>query len=299
MGEKKVGATPETRRGPRMTRRDVRVSCALAILLLLALARAAAAWGPEGHIIVTRAALAASDGLPPWFRDAGDALAELSNAPDRWREAEKDAPALAARGPDHFFDLDVWGDEPLPPERWGYVARAVRRRLSPTAVGFLPFAIGEEYGVLLTAFRDVRAGRPGGREAALAAAGVLAHLAGDAAVPLHATRHHHGWVGPNPEGFTRAGEIHHWFEGALVAGVDPAEVRAAREASRALGDVPGAVHALLGDSLAQVPRLYRLERESRRTHDDADARALVRERLAAGATLLARLWRTAWVRSGG
>src|SRR5437870_5815114 len=237
MGEKKVGATPETRRGPRMTRRDVRVSCALAILLLLALARAAAAWGPEGHVIVTRAALAASDGLPPWFRDAGDALAELSNAPDRWREAEKDAPALAARGPDHFFDLDVWGDEPLPPERWGYVARAVRRRLSPAAVGFLPFAIGEEYGVLLTAFRDVRAGRPGGREAALAAAGVLAHLAGDAAVPLHATRHHHGWVGPNPEGFTRAGEIHHWFEGALVAGVDPAAGRAAREASRTLGDV--------------------------------------------------------------
>src|SRR2546422_451343 len=228
MGEKKVGATPETRRGPRMTRRDVRVSCALAILLLLALARAAAAWGPEGHVIVTRAALAASDGLPPWFRDAGDALAELSNAPDRWREAEKDAPALAARSPDHFFDLDVWGDEPLPPERWAYVERAVR------------------------------AGRPGGREAALAAAGVLAHLAGDAAVPLHATRHHHGWVGPNPEGFTRAGEIHHWFEGALVAHVDPAEIRAGREASRTLGDVPGAVQALLGDSLAQVPRLYRL-----------------------------------------
>src|SRR5438046_1870268 len=189
MGEKKWGATPETRRGPRMTRRDVRVSCALAILLLLALARAAAAWGPEGHVIVTRAALAA--------------------------------------------------------------------------------------------------------------AGVLAHLAGDAAVPLHATRHHHGWVGPNPEGFTRAGEIHHWFEGALVAGVDPAEVRAAREASRALGDLPGAVHALLGDSLAPGPRLYRLARASRRTQDEAEARALVRERLAAGARLLARLWRTAWVRSGG
>src|SRR5437867_2980939 len=264
MGEKKVGATPETRRGPRMTRRDVRVSCALAILLLLALARAAAAWGPEGHVIVTRAALAASDGLPPWFRDAGDALAELSNAPDRWREAEKDAPALAARGPDHFFDLDVWGDEPLPPERWGYVARAVRRRLSPAAVGFLPFAIGEEYGVLLTAFRDVRAGRPGGREAALAAAGVLAHLAGDAAVPLHATRHHHGWVGPNPEGFTRAGEIHHWFEGALVAGVGPAGGRAARGASRAVGGLPGAVRARLGDSPARGSRAHRVQREGPR-----------------------------------
>src|SRR5437016_12509522 len=158
MGEKKVGATPETRRGPRMTRRDVRVSCALAILLLLALARAAAAWGPEGHVIVTRTALAASDGLPRWFREAGDALAELSNAPDRWREVEKGAPALAARSPDHFFDLDVWGEEPLPPERWAYVDRAARRRLSAPAVGFLPFAIGEEYGVLLSAFRDVRSG---------------------------------------------------------------------------------------------------------------------------------------------
>src|SRR2546425_13315213 len=104
MGEKKVGATPETRRGPRMTRRDVRVSCTLAILLLLALARAAAGWGPEGHVIVTRAALAASDGLPPWFRDAGDALAELSNAPARGAEAGRDPPRLRARSPDPFFD---------------------------------------------------------------------------------------------------------------------------------------------------------------------------------------------------
>src|SRR5205823_2259673 len=89
---------------------------------------------------------------------------------------------------------------------------------------------GEEYGVLLSAFRDVQAGRAGGREAALAAAGVLAHFAGDAAVPLHATRHHHGWVGPNPEGFTRAGEIHQWFESALVARIDPAERGGSRAA---------------------------------------------------------------------
>src|SRR5439155_732449 len=87
--------------------------------------------------------------------------------------------------------------------------------------------------------------------------------------------------GPNPEGFTRTGEIHAWFESTLVARVEPAEVRAAPEAARALGDVADAVQALLADSLAQVPRLYRLERESRRTGDDAGARELVRERLAA------------------
>src|SRR5947207_2531693 len=230
MGDQKKPGDPSRASRDRMTRGDVRVSGVLAILLLLTLSGAAAGWGPEGHVIVTRTALAASDGLPRWFREAGDALAELSNAPDRWREVEKGAPALAARSPDHFFDLDVWGEEPLPPERWAYVERAARRRLRPAAIGFLPFAIGEEYGVLLSAFRDVQAGRAGGREAALAAAGVLAHFAGDAAVPLHATRHHHGWVGPNPEGFTRAGEIHQWFESALVARIDPAEVGGSRAA---------------------------------------------------------------------
>src|SRR5437667_133528 len=177
MGDQKKPGDPSRASRDRMTRGDVRVSGVLAILLLLTLSGAAAGWGPEGHVIVTRAALAA--------------------------------------------------------------------------------------------------------------AGVLAHFAGDAAVPLHATRHHHGWVGPNPEGFTRAGEIHQWFESALVARIDPAEVRAGPEAARALHDVPGAVRAVLDDSLAQVPRLYRLERESRDTHDDAPARALARARLAAGATLLA------------
>ena len=282
-----------------MTRGDVRVSGALAILFVLTQARTAAGWGPAGHALVTRAALAASDGLPPWFRDAGDALVELSNAPDRWREIEERVPALGARRSDHFFDLDEWGDAPLPPDRWAYVELAPQKRLRPAGVGFLPFALLEQYGELLSAFRDARAGRAGGREAALAAAGVLAHLAGDAAVPLHVTRHHHGWLGPDPEDFTRAGEVHHWFESVLVERAGAAEVRAGTQAGHELGDVPGAVRAMLDDSLAQVPRLYRLERDSRRTGDEAGARTLVRERLAAGATLLARLWRTAWVRSGG
>jgi len=77
-------------------------------------------------------------------------------------------------------------------------------------------------------------------------------------------------------------------------------------AERRLAAVAGRLNRLIaahdaarGDSLADVPRLYRLERESRDTHDDGSARALARARLAAGATLLARLWRTAWVRSGG
>lgn len=281
-----------------MTRGDERVNAVLLILFILTFAHDAFAWGPAGHAIVTRAALAASDVLPAWFRSAGDALVELSNAPDRWREIEERVPALGARRPDHFFDLDEWGDAPLPADRWGFVEIAPRKRLRPASVGFLPFALLEEYGELLSAFRDARAGRAGGREQALAAAGVLAHLAGDAAVPLHVTRHHHGWLGPDREGFTRSGEVHRWFESVLVESVDPADIRAEAPARQDLDDVPRAVRSMLDDSLAAVPRLYRLERDGRQTRDDGPARALVRERLSAGATFLARLWRTAWVRSG-
>jgi len=280
-----------------MTRGIVCVDMALAILIVLVGPTPAPGWGPAGHALVARAALAASDDLPAWFRGAADALGDLANAPDRWRVAEAEVPALGARRADHFFDLDVWGREGLPADRWGYVERAQRRGLRPEAVRFLPFAILEEYGALLSAFRDARAGRPGAEAAALAAAGVLAHLAGDAAVPLHASRHHHGWIGPNPGDFTRSGEIHHWFESELVGRVDGDGIRAGADARRTIRSVSRAVEEALAGSLAEVPRLYELERRSRREHDEGPAVGLVRERLVAGSTLLARLWRTAWTRS--
>jgi hypothetical protein len=281
-----------------MTRSGVCIAGVSTICFLLNRPAPARAWGAVGHAVVTRAALGACAGLPPWFREAGAALASLSNAPDRWRNLEERIPALEARAPDHFFDLDEWGEEELPADRWAYERRAMRRRVDPAGVGFLPYALLEEYGELVSAFRDARAGRPGGREAALSTAGVLAHLAGDAVVPLHATRHHHGWVGPNPRGFTRNGRVHAWFETDLVVGIDAATVPARPEARRALRDPARTVRDAVADSLAQVPRVYEAELRSRRGDDEA-ARVLVRERLVFGATLLARLWRTAWVRSGG
>jgi hypothetical protein len=269
--------------------------CVFALLLF---PPPAAGWGGAGHAIVTHAAIAASEGLPAWFREAGAALADISVSPDRWRGEISRVPALSARNSDHFFDLDVWGNATLPPERWEYVRQAGRRGLAPEKVGFLPFALLEQYGILLSAFRDARAGAPGGQVAAIAAAGALSHLVGDIAVPLHATRHHHGWMGANPRGYSRAPTIHEWFETELVTRLDAEPVRAAPAALEPLADLPGAVRAALADALAQVPPLYEAERANR-SGDDGPARALVRARLAVGATLLARLWRTAWVQSGG
>ena len=269
-----------------------------AVVLSCSLAPPAAAWGPLGHALVVRAALQKSDALPPWFTGASEQLADLANAPDRWREEERLVPALAARGADHYFDLDVWGRESLPRTRWVYARRAMQRGLSPEDVGFLPLALLEEYGTLLSAFRDVRASRPGAREGALAIAGVLAHLAGDAAVPLHLTRHHHGWKGRNPERFTQDPGIHRWFESTLVEGAKAEDIAREVDATRLPADATEAVRAVLDDSLALVPRLYRLERDCRRGDDD-ECRAMASARLAVGAALLLRLWESAWKRSGG
>jgi hypothetical protein len=286
------------RKKPYVTRVSRGISAWIAMLPIfceIGAARPAAGWGAEGHALVTRAAVSAADDLPRWFHDEASALAELSNAPDRWRAFDEDIPGLAARRPDHFFDLDVWGDATLPTERWGYTRRAYDRRLAPDDIGFLPYAIMEDYGVLVSAFRDARDGRPGARLDALRTAGMLAHLVGDAAVPLHATRHHHGWVGRNERGFTRSPGVHRWFETELVETMAPAVAVAAADAEP-VAEVPAAVRNLLRDSLARVVPLYEAEARMR-AGDASAARALVRERLTVGATLLARIWRTAWARS--
>jgi hypothetical protein len=286
--------------GDDMTRSGGR--CRLAVVaagLALLGGGPARAWGPVGHALVTRAALAVSEGLPAWFRDAGPALVELANAPDRWRSEEDATPALRARAPDHFFDLDAWGSVSLPADRWDYVREAQALDIAPEKIGFLPYAMLEEYGALVSAFRDARSGRAGSQAGALVAAGTLAHLAGDAAVPLHVTRHHHGWVGPNPEGFTRRASIHHWFESDLIGAVPLGALHIGAEGQQTLADSAAAVRTMLGASLDRVRELYRLERDVQRTHDETRVRAFAVGRLAAGATFLAQLWHTAWKDSGG
>ena len=38
--------------------------------------------------------------------------------------------------------------------------------------------------------------------------GVMGHYVGDCAQPLHTTKHHNGWVGENPHGYTTWPGLH-------------------------------------------------------------------------------------------
>src|SRR5439155_16088033 len=93
--------------------------------------------------------------------------------------------------------------------------------------GFLPWAIERHYELLvssLNTLRIVEGLHDGARAAALEEArqnivhemGMLSHFVGDAAQPLHTTRHHHGWVGENPAGYTTASGFHAYIDGAVL-----------------------------------------------------------------------------------
>ncbi len=224
----------------------------LPALVPLVLSSAAEGWDGEGHRTVTVLAL---DGLPPqapaWLREASarSRIAYESVEPDRWRSTAT-YPMAHENSPDHYIDIeDLAGFdlslETLPPFRYEALeAMVLARRLSPEKAppydpstdrdhsrkwpGYLPYAIAEHYAKLQSSFQTLRilernsdSARSDEIEAARANVvyemGILSHFVGDAAQPLHTTRHFNGWVGDNPQGYTSARSFHAYVDGALLA----------------------------------------------------------------------------------
>ena len=131
--------------------------------------------------------------------------------------------------------------------------------------------------------------------------GWVGHYVADAAQPLHNSIHHDGWSGADPKGYTRDPNIHGRFESQYVdlIGVTEEDVlKYMRNPPRLLDDVWKAVlnHSLEARNFTEA--VYRLDlRGAFGKKDDAEARELVCQRLAAGAAFLRDLAYTAWVES--
>ncbi|HJZ95069.1 MAG TPA: hypothetical protein VKE70_01095 [Candidatus Solibacter sp.] len=131
--------------------------------------------------------------------------------------------------------------------------------------------------------------------------GWLGHYVADAAQPLHNSRHHDGWEGDNPKGYTRDPDIHGRFESRYVdlIEVTPAEVvKYMRKDARHPEDVWKATldHSL--EARNSVEDVYRLDLAGAfEKKDIAEARELVYKRLASGASFLRDLAYTAWIES--
>jgi hypothetical protein len=300
-------------------------------LAIAALAAPARAWNAHGHRLITYLAL---KGLPPeapdWLRDSAVRLriADQSNEPDRWRGWS--SPTLGHENkPDHYIDLELLEQFGLTPEtvphlRYEYLrALAVAKHVHPEKVapydaskdpdrskewpGFLLHSIAEHYAKLQSAFNQVRiieklndtsrsAQLEQARSNAIYHMGMLSHFVGDAAQPLHTTRHFNGWVGDNPKGYTTSDKFHSYIDGGVlehhkisyqtVLPVTTFEVQINRV------DPWNDVLTYVRRSFANVETLYQLEKSGELRGDAG--RDLIQARLADAGAMLSAIYWAAW-----
>jgi hypothetical protein len=265
-------------------------------------------WGSKGHATVNRLAVgAAAPRLPAFMRAAADQITYNGDEPDRWRE-ESGTQLAVAQAPDHFFNSEYWGSiATIEKDRYAFMAKLVERKIDLAKVGYLPYAIVEEYGRLRNAFRIWRRARTASeRESARANAvfyaGVLGHYVADGSQPLHLSIHYNGWADgePNPRNFTRNRMFHSRFETAFVTrAIDASRVRQKVQPPQRLPDVFGAVKGYLIQSFNDLEPVYELEKSGEFNPESPRSKGteFVERELARGATMLSNLWYTAWLES--
>ena len=258
--------------------------------------------------MVNRLAIDASASrLPPFMKAATNDLVYNALEPDRWREEAGTAMNIA-QAPDHFFDTEYWGAvSTIPNDRYAFMAQLQAKKVDLIKVGYLPYAIIENYARLRNAFRNWRnartdSDRESAKATAVYCAGILGHYVADATMPMHLTIHHNGWEDgyPNPKGFTKDRMFHSRYETAYVdAAVTQAAVKAKVAAPQRLTNVFAAVKDHLGRTFSEVEPMYELEKSGEFNPQAPRARGtdFIASELARGATMLGSLWYTAWLES--
>lgn len=298
------------------------------------------AWDAHGHRTITWLAMDAMQSRLPedakkgelafLFTESGRAqVGYQSGEPDRYRAINFGA-LKHENDPDHYIDieqLDQFGLtlSTVPPLRNEYLrAMAIAKHEHPDKVepynakrdmartqewpGFLPHAIMEHYGKLISSNRQIRvlsALNDPKRADQLAAAranvifemGQLAHFVGDAAQPLHTTAHHHGWVGANPDGFTTNNGFHRYID-TTVLGLHQLNYDGLKDNNKTTRTVENAnnpwddVLAHIQRSFDQVRPLYILQKSG--DLDKDPGKAFITERLYDGGAMLGALYASAW-----
>jgi len=316
------------------------IPVAVLTLLVASFPPFACAWDYEGHRTVNQLALAAlPTNFPSFVKTpaARERIAFLGGEPDRWRNISDDPSLMHANGPDHYLDLEELADygltsETAPSLRYDLAARlALARAAHPERfapidplknrdhtrelIGFAPYAITEYCGKLRSGFSSLKAYQNyGGTPEEIANAqaniiyvmGVMGHFVGDCAQPLHVTRHHHGWVGENPKGYTTNASFHAWIDGGFfkkTGGVKAAPLLRKIRPATIVGDplkpddLFRQVMAYLGQTYQQVEPLYQWEQEMKLTPENEKAgagRAFLEGQLVKGGQMLGDLWFSAW-----
>lgn len=316
------------------------LSFRVAVCSGFAIAISASAYDYEAHRSINQLALATLPREFPAFvktAKAADRIAFLAGEPDRWRNTP-DLTLKHLNGPDHYFDIEDLAPlglslDQLPPLRYEFTMELAKARLKHQAslptidpdhnldhtrelVGFLPWSIAEGFAKLKSAFSYLKVYQEAGTTDEINNAqadviyymGVMGHFVGDAAQPLHTTRHFNGWVGDNPHGYTTSKGFHSWIDGGYLAKV-PVDVaalkdrlksaKAIRSISEAQADPSMFPEALqfVRNQHKLVEPLYELDKEGKLSPNrpqGQDGRAFFEQQFLTAAQELGNLWYTAW-----
>jgi hypothetical protein len=280
-----------------MTHKTV-LALALLSACALLLGHVAYAWWSEGHGAVAEAATSSlPDDMPRFFRAAAKALYHLSAEPDRWKNPQAKH-LRAAEAPDHFIDLEDYQGRELPADRYKAIALLQELKVKPEVVGFLPYALMENYDRLTVAFSDYRKDKdnPIIQHKCIVYAGILAHYTGDCVMPLHTTRDFDGRLDPESGKKLQKG-IHAKIDAFPERhGLTVEEISRGIKA-RPIEDVWKHVLERINESHALVGKCYEIDREGGFDKPTKESRAFILERCRAGAQFTADLWYSAWLRS--
>ncbi len=310
-----------------MRLRPLLVSCCFA---LAAVPVPAWGWGAQGHRIINGAAIRGLPAsLPAFLRGsaAHDEIALLGPEADRVKGAG--APLDDDDNPGHYVDA---GDDgaiagtvklsALPKDRRAYDAALRAASSDEYDQGYLPYQIADGWQRIVRDLAYWRVDVAGAAKAAtpedraffafdrgvreavtLRDVGYWGHFVADASQPLHVSVHFNGWNSqkyPNPNGFSDSRTIHARFETDLVRAVATEDQVFAQMPASAVGGVQPApdvlvqVGAYLTATESKVPDVYRQEAAGGIDGRSAAAKALVLERLAAGAAEMRDLLVEAW-----
>lgn len=265
--------------------------------MLAVVARTVDAWWKGGHQVCTRAALSKlPDDMPEFFRKGEAELVQMCSEPDDWKSPT--TPHLkVAEQPEHFIDMEYLDGKPIPKDRPEFVKLMAEGKHDPYKVGFLPYAMMENYERLMLAFREYRAAPENKFVQAkiLVYAGWMAHYSEDCGMPLHTTKFFDG----RPEGDDKQAHkgIHARIDAYLEKNGVTTEQAAEDVKAEDAVDVWTVIVKAIEESNTHVDKCYALDTEHAFDTAPEKGKELMLQRARASARLTATLWYSAWKNS--
>ena len=265
------------------------------ILFSIFLTTPAWAWWGGGHDILTQAAVkAVPEEMPEFFRDAEKMIAHCAYDPDISKERGTPHARQAEYG-EHYVDIELFGEHPIPEGREAYIKLCAELGLAPRAVGTLPYALAEWTERLAVAFAEYRKwpDNPMIQNKCFLYAGFLSHYAQDMCQPLHLTIHFNGIV--QEDGTRLHAGIHEKVDSAVeMLKLEPTELAKAQEVE-AVGDLMPAIIEQIKAGHGLVDSVYALAEDYQDLKNPSPAVVdFTNERAREAVRWTASLYLTAW-----